>query len=282
MTPLRVGLIADVQHADIANAPSPYGATRYYRDAVNKARLAAEDWAEQGCTFAVNLGDTVDRRSGADASAALARVMQAFSAFSPVLHVPGNHDLSALPRGEAAALSPCLGLGGLEAVAGGPCYCDVRIGPGWRALIIDTYDVAVRRDAAPARAMLERLRAEARARGEHAAYLAEHEELNGAVGDEQLAWLRERLQAASESCERVVVLGHASLHPEATIYGDAVCWNCHKVSSLLDGYSHVVAAVITGHDHRGLEAASPKGVYHRVLEAAMEGRAHARHAGAGG
>jgi len=91
------------------------------------------------------------------------------------------------------------------------------------------------------------------------------------VGEEQLCWIRERLQAAAEARERVVVLGHASLHPEATIYGDAVCWNWQEVSAILDSYSHIVAAVVTGHDHRGMEAASAAGVYHRVLEAAMEG-----------
>jgi len=168
MAPLRLGLIADVQHADIANAPSPYGATRYYRDAVNKARLASGDWLAQGCKFAVNLGDTVDRRSGSDAAAALARVMSAFGAFSPILHVPGNHDLSALPKSEAAALSPSDVLGGLDAVSGGPSYCDVRVGPGWRALVIDTYDVAVRRDAAQARALLKQLLAQAPSRAQGA------------------------------------------------------------------------------------------------------------------
>jgi len=86
-----------------------------------------------------------------------------------------------------------------------------------------------------------------------------------------MAWLRERLQAAAEAHDRVVVLSHASFQPEATIYGDAVCWNCREVSALIDTYSRIVAAVITGHDHRGFEVSSAAGVYHRVLEAAMEG-----------
>jgi len=268
-----VGLIADVQHADVGDARSPYGATRHYRDAVRKARLAAEDWAAHGCAFAVNLGDTVDRRAGAGASAALGRVLKAFDGFAPVLHVLGNHDLSALAPAELARLGPLPAPAGLEAAAGGEeaCYCDVRVGPGWRAILLDTYDVAVRRDAAAARALQRRLLREAQARGERAAYLLEHEELNGAVGAAQLSWLRGRLEAAAEAGDRVVVLGHAALRPEATIYGDAVCWNCHEVSSLLDSFHHVVAAVITGHDHHFGQAVSEAGVQHRVLEAAMEG-----------
>lgn len=270
-TPLRVGLIADVQHADINNSMSPYGAKRHYRDAVTKARLAAEDWAAQGCSFAVNLGDTIDRRAGAGASEALGRVLGAFEAFAPVLHVLGNHDLTALSGVDLAALSPLSALKGLDAIVGQGCYCDVRIGPGWRAIIIDTYDIAVRREAAPARAFKSGMLAQARARREHTAHLTEHEDLNGAVGDEQLKWLHERLNEAAGARERVVILAHAPLCPEATIYGDAVCWNYQQVSSVLDRFPEVVAAVITGHDHRLGEAASEAGIYHRILEAAMEG-----------
>eukprot|EP00933_Yihiella_yeosuensis_P027666 TRINITY_DN21570_c0_g1_i1.p1 TRINITY_DN21570_c0_g1~~TRINITY_DN21570_c0_g1_i1.p1 ORF type:complete len:195 (+),score=33.98 TRINITY_DN21570_c0_g1_i1:429-1013(+) len=157
-------------------------------------------------------------------------------------------------------------------VAGDGCYCDILACLGWRIIVIDTYDVAVRKDSSLALDMRQKLLAAARQRRETAAYLQEHAELNGAVGKVQLKWLRERLEAAAAAKERVVVLAHASLRPDATYFGDAVCWNCGEVCELLDSFtSDVVAAVITGHDHYGGEAESDAGIYHRVLEAAMEG-----------
>jgi len=131
--------------------------------------------------------------------------------------------------------------------------------------------VAVKRNAAEARALRTRLLREAQQEGIRAAYLTEHEEMNGAIGEQQMGWLRGRLGMARESMQRMVVLSHAPLQPEATYYGDAACWNCHEVSDLLDSFQDVVALVVTGHDHIGGEAVSKGGIHHRVLEAAMEG-----------
>ena len=91
------------------------------------------------------------------------------------------------------------------------------------------------------------------------------------LGSDQLAWLQTRLQAAAASKQRVVVFAHASVRPEATYYGDAACWNSVEVSSLLDSFSDNVVAMISGHDHHFGEARSEAGIYHRILEAAVEG-----------
>eukprot|EP00931_Biecheleriopsis_adriatica_P075345 TRINITY_DN49235_c0_g1_i1.p1 TRINITY_DN49235_c0_g1~~TRINITY_DN49235_c0_g1_i1.p1 ORF type:complete len:314 (-),score=52.52 TRINITY_DN49235_c0_g1_i1:32-973(-) len=272
--PVRIGLIADVQHADIDDARSPYGATRHYRDALTKVRLAAEDWSAQGCLLAVNLGDTVDRRASSDAPNALSRVLASFASFPRVIHILGNHDLSSLPQASLDSLDSTAVLSHLKAVTGPASSFDISLCAGWRLMIINTYDIAVKsRTALPchARTLRNQLLDEARRRGEWAAYLEEHEELNGAVGSDQLAWLRTRLQAATSSKQRVVVFAHASVRPEATFYGDAACWNSTEVSSLLDSFSDIVVAMIVGHDHHFGEARSEAGIYHRILEAAMEG-----------
>jgi len=268
-------LIADVQYADIPNARSPYGAMRSYRDALNKVRFAVKDWVDQSCVLAVDLGDTIDRRSGAAAALARDTVMSNFQGFAPVLHILGNHDLSALPPPHPQLLDTAGGhaaLGHLDIDCGPGGYCcDIQVGLGWRIIVLDTYDVAVRRNAVEARALRTRLLQESRQEGICAAYLTEHEELNGAVGEKQIDWLRERLELARESMERTVVLAHAPLQPEATYFGDAACWNCQEVSDLLDCFPDVVALVVTGHDHYGGEVVSKGGIHHRVLEAAMEG-----------
>merc|ERR1740121_1063366 len=111
-------------------------------------------------------------------------------------------------------LDPRRSLAGLESAAGAGWFCDVQVGPGWRALLIDTYDVAVRRDEAQALDLRRKLLREARDSGQASpAYLTEHKELNGAVGGGQLAWLRSRLDAAAAARERAIVLAHAALRP---------------------------------------------------------------------
>lgn len=272
--PVRIGLIADVQHADIDDTPSPYGATRHYRDALTKARLASEDWSTQGCVLAVNLGDTVDRRSGSNAPEALGRVLESFRPFPHVIHILGNHDLSALPEASLDLLDATAVLSSFQTVNGPASSCDISVGSGWRLLVVNTYDVAVKSrsaNAAKARMLRRNLLHEARMRGEQAAYLNQHEELNGAVGRDQLVWLQARLQAAALSKQRVVVLAHAPVRPEATFHGAAACWNSAEVSSLLDSFRGTVIAMISGHAHRYGEARSEAGIYHRILEAAMEG-----------
>ena len=60
----RFGAIADIQFADILSVGvSFWGRPRYYRDALGKAAKASSAWIDQGCNFAVNLGDSVDRVS---------------------------------------------------------------------------------------------------------------------------------------------------------------------------------------------------------------------------
>lgn len=55
--------------------------------------------------------------------------------------------------------------------------------------------------------------------------------------------------------------------------GDGGRGRPEEVSDLLDEFPLVVATVITGHDHHYGDARSGAGVYHRILEAAMEGEA---------
>merc|ERR1711971_151856 len=103
-------------------------------------------------------------------------------------------------------------------------------------------------------------------------WISQHEELNGGVGPEQLHLIKERLASAAETKDRVVALAHAPLLPDVTYYQDAVCWNGPEVSAVLDSFGPaVVPAVITGHDHYGKDWFSAKGIYHRVLDGALEG-----------
>ena len=73
----RFGAIADIQYAETeVVGKSFWGRPRYYGDSLAKARAAAAAWELEGCQFAINLGDAIDR-STSDHTRALASVMEA-------------------------------------------------------------------------------------------------------------------------------------------------------------------------------------------------------------
>jgi len=76
---------------------------------------------------------------------------------------------------------------------------------------------------------------------------------NGGFGEQQLAWLRKHLQAAQQESQRVLLLSHVILHPDAT--PDRSCrtllWNFEEVLSLLREFPGVVPLVLCGHAHTG-------------------------------
>merc|ERR1712183_1113471 len=207
---------------------------------------------------------------GRRASAALQRVLQALHPYERVVHIAGNHDLSALSSADVARLEVPAPTD-LTVVYGTGRYFDVHVATGWHLLVIDTYDISVKRCPVAARRLRSELLAQCRKCRMESNHLREHEELNGAIGAEQLQWLQDRLKAARANGDRMVLLTHAPLRPEPTYYRDALCWNWDEVDAVLDAHADVVAAVISGHDHFGGDVLSAAGVYHCIMEAAMEG-----------
>lgn len=53
-------------------------------------------------------------------------------------------------------------------------------------------------------------------------------EYNGGIGDEQLLWLENELQQASEAGQQVITFGHVPIHPDN---GSTNCllWNFKEV-----------------------------------------------------
>ena len=220
-TPLRFGVIADCQYADAATK-----GTRHYRDSVRKLREAVATFNDADLDFAVHLGDFVDRFA------------ESFDAVVPVFerlrmsrfHVLGNHDYQ-LPLGEL--------LQTLRMPA--PYYHFLR--DGWRFVVVDTNDVSLYANPdgsdkhALAREMLDRLTA---------AGAVNAKPWNGAVGQEQLTWLRRVLAAARSRGEKVVLNAHHPIFPKSSHNA----WNDEEVVDLVSSYDNVVAW-FNGHNHHG-------------------------------
>ncbi|GAX28463.1 hypothetical protein FisN_4Hh346 [Fistulifera solaris] len=105
-----IGLLADIQYAPIPDGFSYGGKPRYYRHALQVAKVAAQHFQDERVPLVVNLGDIVDGKcqeiqsdSGVTVDpghAAVSHVMDALSAYQhgPILHAYGNHCLYNLDR----------------------------------------------------------------------------------------------------------------------------------------------------------------------------------------
>ncbi|MEQ4209526.1 metallophosphoesterase [Actinopolymorpha sp. B9G3] len=219
--PLRFGVIADCQYADVDTA-----GTRHYRESVHKLREAVAAFNDADLDFALHLGDFVDRLAESFADVVPTFEKLRMSKF----HVLGNHDFQ-MPLGEL-----------LETLRMPAPYHHFRRN-GWRFVVVDTNDISLYANPKGsekyelARAMLDRLTAEGAVNAQT---------WNGAVGEEQLAWLRRVLDGARSRGERVVLNSHHPIYPK-NVHNT---WNDDELVDLVTSYDNVVAW-FNGHNHHG-------------------------------
>ena len=222
--PVRLGLVADAQYADV-----PAQGLRHYRRSLARLEAAVADFAELPLAGCVHLGDLIDRD---------------WSSFAPMLatlgrsrhrwhHVLGNHDFDVREE-EKAKVPALLGL-------------PVRRGsfdlPGWRCLLLDTNDVS--RYAHPAGSPA-REAAELELTRLVAARVRQAKPWNGGVGPAQLRWFEAECAAARREGRRVLVFSHHPVWP----VGDHCVWNAAEVLAAVDRQPNV-AAWLNGHHHAG-------------------------------
>lgn len=280
---LSLGLIADVQYADIPDGASfDKSEERFYRASLEHARSASAAWVAAGCELAVNLGDAIDganakRRQGRPA---LAQVLSALAP-TPLFHVVGNHELYNFARSDLRRLFPlpplaCTGPAASASDAS-RLYFHADVAPGWRLVVLDAYDIAFETHHASTEepeedsvavtppvtpsvthaTAVELLRARNPnpcAAGEGVGnFFAGLEDsgaaqrwvpFNGAVGPTQLEWLRETLADAAARDLAVIVCCHVPLY-------DGALRNCPHTAGreisvhkcLVWNYDEVLAAI---------------------------------------
>lgn len=271
----RLGVLADIQAADIDDGAGFSGRPRYYRAAIDGAARAAAAWRAERVDAVLHLGDIVDGFEQKSAGAVLDRVVAALDAAgAPHYHVIGNHCLTSLGRPLA---NERLGMGMSD--AHDHSYSSAVIAPGWRLIMMDGYDVSVAgRDpdhphARAAADLLARHNPNANKNsadglvGEQRRFVA----FGGGVSDAQIAWLDDELKRAAAEGERVIVAIHQPLHP-STAPPVCLLWNYEAVSAVLSAHGPgVVAGVLAGHAHRdGAAACDVSGINFRVFAAVLE------------
>jgi 3',5'-cyclic AMP phosphodiesterase CpdA len=237
------GVLADIQYAD----KDPAG-QREYRKSMDKLQACVADLRSEKLEFVIQLGDLVD--GGLDN---LDRILPVFNQIAaPRRHVLGNHDFSA---GRGIVLKR-LGLR--------RAYYQFRV-KGWRFVVLDGMDLSVAGGWPESSAhyrLGRKMLDELQQRREPNANT-----WNGAVGDNERAWLRQTLQQATARGERVVVVCHfpalaASCRP------DHLLWDHREIVRVLDSERSVVA-YLSGHDHRGGYAAQ-NGIHYLTLPGMVE------------
>ncbi|XP_042749808.1 manganese-dependent ADP-ribose/CDP-alcohol diphosphatase, partial [Lagopus leucura] len=280
------GVIADVQYADAEDGCDFWGCRRrYYRHSLRLLRAAVEAWAAERPppAFVLQLGDCIDgvnaRSGSAEAEAALARVLAALGRLRvPVHHAWGNHELYNFARARLAQSGLCSRPPpgpGPPAAPPGDChayhFCPA---PRFRFVLLDGYELSPLgrdTDSPRHRAALRLLREKnCNADLNSPAGLEEPQfvEFNGGFSQAQLDWFDDILRFSDENHEKVVVMGHLPIHPDAS---DKVClaWNYRDALSVIHSHQCVVC-FLAGHLHDGGYCLDSHGVHHLTLEGVIE------------
>lgn len=214
------GAIADCQYCQ---APDRGG--RKYSASKEKLQKCVKHFNRENLSFVIHLGDFIDRNfSSFDDLLPIYNSLDA-----PGYHVLGNHDFEVAD--EYKSQVP-------EKLGMPSKYYDFKI-KNWRFLCLDGNDLS----------FIAYPRGSKRYQDSETYYREKKirsPKWNGGVGQKQMSWIREVLQTAEDSQEKVILFSHFPVYPP----DPHNLWNAKEVISLLEEFS-CVKAYINGHNHKG-------------------------------
>ena len=243
----RFGVIADVQYADI-----PAQGKRQYRESLLKLEHAVEQFNGLKPDFVIHLGDTIQT-----GFASFDAVLPIFAQVKvPVYYVLGNHDFGVAEADRGKVLAKL----GLDKLGPGQGYYDFARA-GIRFVVLNGNDLSViaRSPDSPEGKAAAALMMDLRKKGAPNAAA-----WNGAVGPQQLEWLKKVLGRAAAAGERTIVFCHFPVYPP----GRSNLWNDAEVVEALESAKGIVA-YIAGHEHQG-GCARKGGIHYLTLKGLVE------------
>jgi len=220
---LRIGLMADIQYADVQTRGS-----RYYKNSLNKLRACVADLNKERVQFSLNLGDITDRNPK-DLDSVLT-ILNGLK--KTVYNTTGNHDYHGIT--ENKALFKKLGM---------PAEYYFVKQKGWVFIMLNTNEVASYANVGGTwkepelKKMLDSISI---AKGVNA------EEYNGGMSSRQVRWLDSLLARAQSNHERVMLFSH---HPLDFSPGFTAL-NSREILNVIAKYN-CVKAIFAGHHHSG-------------------------------
>ena len=243
---------------------------RRYRGAFRTLERAVDWWNALPTppSFIAQLGDIVDGcnvKLGQSAQALEAALAALRRAPCPSVNIVGNHELYNFDR-QALAEASWLRHGDKE-------YYSFAPAAGWRMVVLDPYQQALIGLAPDDPRRLESVELIGRMNpgvdpsGSGGEWFAQVEgdnrrfvPYNGGLGAEQLSWLRAELATAAAAEERVIIMCHVILNPNAC-GGSTMVWDYPEALDAIAS-QECVAAVLCGHDHFGEYHCDERGVHH--------------------
>ncbi len=218
--PFSFGVVADCQFCD-----GDTSGVRNYRESPKKLEACVSELNTHPLTFTVHLGDFIDRDwESFDVVLPIWKQLKA-----PGYHVLGNHDYS-VADDKKALVHEKLGLPAR--------YYDFTY-YGWRFVALDGNDISFH--GHPSNSPAQKV-----AEDYYTDNKIESPRWNGALGKEQLDWLKGVLSNATDKGESVVLMAHFPVFPENAHN----LWNAKDVLQLIDA-NPCVKAYINGHNHAG-------------------------------
>jgi manganese-dependent ADP-ribose/CDP-alcohol diphosphatase len=218
----QFGLVADPQYCDCPNR-----GTRYYRASLGKLEETARTFNGQDLAFTVQLGDIIDRHVES-----FSEILPIYEkAKGPKFHVLGNHDFPVTTE----EVVEILGMPNQ--------YYEFRR-EGWRFVVLDTNDISLyaNPEGSEKYELAEEMYAELKQSG-----AVNAQTWNGAVGEEQMEWLRGVLAGARRRDEKVIIFSHMPVYPK-NVHN---AWNDDALVETFESYGNTVAAYFNGHNHYG-------------------------------
>jgi 3',5'-cyclic AMP phosphodiesterase CpdA len=220
------GVIADVQYCDCDDA---YEENKYFRSSLKKLTECVQDFNSKNLAFVIQLGDFIEQDLSSYDD--LLPIYQQLK--MPKYHVLGNHDFSVTDEEKKKVLKKL----GLK-----KGYYDFTY-QSWRFIVLNGTDIslyATSRDSdkfKKAEVIFQDLK-----EGGFPSTLA----VNGALSKKQIAWMKDTLDKASNSGEKVILFCHHPIFPQSEFN----LWNNTELINIFESYDCVVA-YMNGHNHLG-------------------------------
>ena len=232
------GAIADCQYCS-----GPNRGSRHYSSSAKKLHECVQKLNSHDLKFVIHLGDFIDRDY-----ISFDKVLPIYQSLKmPAYHALGNHDFDVADKWKAKVP---------ERMGMKSKYYEFRV-EDWRFIVLDGNDVSFH---AYPKDSLEYQKA--------GVYYRENKirlpKWNGAVGKEQMSWLKEILIRSETKNEKVVLFCHFPVFPA----DPHNLWNATEVIELLGGFPSV-KAYINGHNHKG-NYAQKNGIHFLTLKGMVE------------
>ena len=232
------GAIADCQYC-----AGPNRGSRHYASSAGKLKECVTELNKHDLEFVIHLGDFIDR----DYSS-FDKVLPIYQSLQmPAYHALGNHDFDVADEFKGKVV---------ERMGMKSKYYEFSV-KDWRFVVLDGNDVSFHAYPKnnPKYKDAERYYRENKIR---------YPRGNGAVGSEQVAWLRKILQKAEKQKEQVAVFCHFPVYPA----DPHNLWNAGEIISMFEEFS-CVKAYINGHNHKG-KYGQKNGIHYLTLKGMVE------------